>query len=160
MNPPDDLLPSAYKSNSIILDAAASPVCHICKYLDASIKSIRCALLDYSSVFDSVPRSLLLHKLGTFGCPKPLLVWVSDCFTNPTQCIRVSGNISKHSVKDSGVFQDANVFSTHISDISTSSSYHSLKYAHDTAFFQASSSNHEFQSFSFIHEFSVQAKLN
>lgn len=69
MNPLDDPFQSAYKCNRSALDAVASIIHHTCHSLDAPIKSIRCAFLDYSSVFDSVSWSVLLLELETFDYP-------------------------------------------------------------------------------------------
>lgn len=54
-------------------DAVAFLIHQIYKSLDPPMKSVGCALLDYSYTFDSVPQSLQLHKMEAFGCPKPLL---------------------------------------------------------------------------------------
>lgn len=66
-------------------DAVAYLIHHICKSLDASMKHVH-RTLDYSSAFDSVS-VFLLHKIEIFGCPGPLLAWLSDYFpTEPSAC--------------------------------------------------------------------------
>lgn len=68
-----DLLQFAYKTNRSTLDDVVFLVHNITKSLDAYTKSVRLASLDFSSDFDSVPRTLLLCKLIQFGYSKRLL---------------------------------------------------------------------------------------
>lgn len=124
MNP----LRFAYKSNRSFLDVIASLAHYICKLLDVSIKCARCALLDYSSAFDSIPRSLQFHKLETLGCSSPLLASPSDYFTNRTYCPQAGSWTSKPLVDDSVVLQGIvhlpYLLFTYINDLSVSSPRH------------------------------------
>ncbi|WP_432422668.1 RNA-directed DNA polymerase [Streptococcus dysgalactiae] len=152
MNVPHDPFQFAYKSNRCTLDAVSSLVHRIAKSLNDSAKSVRCVFLDYSSAFDSVPRSLLLHKLETFGCPNSLLAWLSDYFSGRTQFTRMGLKSSKPLVNDSGVLQGAvlspYLFSTFISDLSCTSPTVLFKYADDVVLCQSISNPSELVKFS------------
>lgn len=93
----------AHKSNRSTVNAFASPIHHIYKSLNTSMKSVRCALLDYSFAFHSFPRPVLIHKLQTFVCPTPFVTWPSDHFNNRTQCIQLGGKTSKQLRNNSSV---------------------------------------------------------
>lgn len=64
---PDNPYQFAYKSIRSTLHEAFSLIHHNCESLDASMKSIRCIILDYSVMFYSALRPLVFHKLETFG---------------------------------------------------------------------------------------------
>lgn len=74
----DDPLPFVYKSNRSTWAIVVFLVHNIPRSLDVSAISLRCVLLDFSLLFDSVPQSLFLRKLEQLDCPSCLLVWLSD----------------------------------------------------------------------------------
>lgn len=101
----DDPYQFDYKSNMLTLEAFASLIHHICKFLDKSMMFACCFVLDHSSTFDSVPRSVLSHKLEKFGYSRPLLAWLFGRYTNRTEYTRLGGETSKSLVTDRGALQ-------------------------------------------------------
>ena len=165
---PHDPLQFAYKPNRSTLDAVSTLVHYISKSLNSSVKSVRCVFLDYSSAFDSVSRSSLLFKLESFGTPRQLLSWLSDYFTERTQCTKLGKNTSSPLLINSGVLQGAvlspYLFSAFISDLSVPNPAHIQKYADDVVLCQTVSSSSEFSSFtenlSQIQQFSNNSGLH
>lgn len=87
-----------------ILNAFASPVHRVDKSSE-NVKFIRWDFLDFSSPFDPFSRFLLLRKLEEFGCPKHMLVWLSDYFTRKARCTRLKRKMYALLVNNSGVLQ-------------------------------------------------------
>ena len=118
---PEDVHQFAYKKNRCTLDAVSSLFHFVCKSLYDKAKHVHCAFLDYSSAFDSVPRSLLLKKLQSFGCPSSLLEWLLDYFSRRYQYVKLGKKQSTSSLSNSGVLQGAvlspYLFTTYISDL-------------------------------------------
>ena len=164
---PPDPFQFAYKANRSTLDAVSSLIHFISKSLNNSVKSVRCVFLDYSSAFDSVPRSQLLSKLQSFNCPRQLLSWLANYFTKREQCTKVNNRISKPLVNNSGVLQGAvlspYLFSTYINDLPVIAPANIFKYADDVALCQPVSVQSDLQTFlqnlSQIHQFSCQSGL-
>ena len=61
--------------------------------------------LDYSKAFDSVPHSLLIHKLKNFGINSNLLKWIRSYLTDRRQRVVVEGSSSDWLPVASGVPQ-------------------------------------------------------
>ena len=134
---PEDNHQFAYKRNRSTLDAVASLFHFVCKSLNDKAKHVHCAFLDYSSAFDSVPRSLLLKKLQSFGCPSSLLEWLQDYFSRRYQYVKLGKQQSTSSLNNSGVLQGAVLspflFTTYISDLPVDLPVRHFKYADDIA---------------------------
>jgi len=47
-------------------------------------KFVRCLLVDFSKAFDTVPHSIFLEKLETYGCPPHVISWLVSYLTNRT----------------------------------------------------------------------------
>lgn len=84
MYPSGDSFQFAYKTIESTLGAVTFCIHKICKFLDSSMQAVRCSFLDYSSAFYLVSRSLLLHTLEAFSCPRFLLARLFDYFTKGT----------------------------------------------------------------------------
>lgn len=93
--------------------------------LDASAKCIRDFFLDFSFIFDSVSRPLLLRKLETFRCPKSLLKSTCRCFSNRIQSTRIDRKIPTNVVQRAIPFC---LSSAHIDDLTTQSACQLLRY--------------------------------
>ena len=87
--------------------------CSSCQYdffnkLTASIdenEAIVIPYLDLHKAFDTVPHTLLMTKLASFGIKDPLLSWFSSYFTNRSQSVRVRNSVSASCPITSGVIQ-------------------------------------------------------
>lgn len=148
---PPDPLQFAYKPNRSTLDAVSFLIHRITKSLNESSKSVRCIFLDYSSAFDSVPRSRLLLKLESFGCPKQLIAWLANYFTNRMQSTKLGKVMSQPLTSNSGVLQGAVLspflFSAYISDLDVMSPACVVKYADDVVLCQPVSNLADFNAF-------------
>ena len=52
-------------------------------------------LLDFSSAFDAINHSILVHHFHTsFGCYNPVLQWLSNYLTDHTQYVSLSNHFS------------------------------------------------------------------
>ena len=60
-----------------------------------------------AKAFDSVPHSLLIHKLKTFGFNGSLLKWMTDYLKNRQQRVLINGTHSDWAIVQSGVPQGA-----------------------------------------------------
>ena len=62
------------------------------------------ALLDFSSAFDTIDHSILVHRLHTnFGSADTVLQWFSSYLTDRTQYISLSNNCSVFAPVHTGV---------------------------------------------------------
>ncbi|WP_204107535.1 reverse transcriptase domain-containing protein [Streptococcus dysgalactiae] len=164
---PSDPLQFAYKHERSTLDAVSCLLHFISKSLNGSTKAVRCVFLDCTSAFDRVPRSLLLQKLQSFGCPRYLLAWLTDYFTRRIQCTKIGKVVSKPLANNSGVLQGAVLspflFSVYLSDLQVPSPASIFKYADDIALAQPVSDFTDLASYSSnltsIHHFASQSGL-
>lgn len=69
----------------------------------SSVVLARCAFLDLSKAFDSLPHSLILHSLARVGVCGLLLDWFGDYLSGRSQCVVVQGASSPPKDVTSGV---------------------------------------------------------
>lgn len=106
--------------------------------------------LDNLSIFDSIPRCLLTHKLIKFSFSWSILAWMFSYFTDKIQYTILDGETSEPFINSLGVPQDvvqsSHLLSMCIGDLITNFSCHLLKYAQNVVFYQIAFGNKEFQS--------------
>jgi len=125
----------AYKENRSTLDAVATLTHHIAFELDKGSKNIRCAFLDFSSAFNTIPRSQVLDLLSKYGTPGWLVKWFGDYFTDCIQFVSLGGKSSECIPNDAGVSQGAVLspflFSAHLDGFRAELPNKLFKYADD-----------------------------
>lgn len=98
-----------------------------------SFRFFLCILLSHGS--------LILRKLEPFGYPNRLLTWLSDYFTNKTQCAILGRKKSTLLASIYGVLQGAVLppvlFPTYIGDLHASSRCQLFIYVDDVSFCQS-----------------------
>ncbi|CAH8447583.1 unnamed protein product [Heterobilharzia americana] len=97
----------AYKHRRSTLDAATVLHHNIVSSLDKGVKYVRCAFLDYSSAFDSVPRPLLLNKLAIAHTDPWVTKWLHSYFSERKQYTIHKGMRSTSLLTEAGVPQGA-----------------------------------------------------
>nr|CAH8869522.1 unnamed protein product [Trichobilharzia regenti] len=75
----------AYKHSRSTLDAAAVLYHNIAFSQDKGAKFVRCAILDCTSTFDSVPRDILLNKLAASQTECWAVNWLLSYFSGRKQ---------------------------------------------------------------------------
>ena len=66
------------------------------------------ALLDFSSAFDSIGHTILVHRIHTdFGFTDSVLQWFSSYLTDRTNCVSLSNHCSALALVHSGVPMDS-----------------------------------------------------
>nr|VZI10855.1 unnamed protein product [Spirometra erinaceieuropaei] len=108
----------AYKAKRSTLDAVALVVNSALKALDKGCREYACAFLDYSAVFNTVPRPLLLTKTSACGSPGWVVSWLRDNFTFRTQFVQSDKRKSLILPNDCGVLQGS-ILSSHLSALHT-----------------------------------------
>nr|CAH8864496.1 unnamed protein product [Trichobilharzia regenti] len=125
----------AYRQGRSTLDAAAVLHNSIVSSLDKDAKYVRCTFLDFTSAFDSVPRSLLLNKLSTTQTESWVTKWLHSYFSNRMQYTVYKGQSSSAVLTESGVPQGAVLspllFSFFLHDLPSSNDINFVKYADD-----------------------------
>ncbi|CAH8849001.1 unnamed protein product [Trichobilharzia szidati] len=125
----------AYKHSRCTLDAAVVLYHNIVSSLDRGAKYVRCAFLDYTSAFDSVPRSLLLSKLAATQSESWINKWLYSYFSDRKQYTVYNGKSSSTSLTLAGVTQGAVLspflFSFFLHDLPHSDVATFVKYADD-----------------------------
>ncbi|BHF80866.1 hypothetical protein SprV_0702399400 [Sparganum proliferum] len=130
-----DPLQFAYKAKRSTLDAVALVIHSALKALDKGCREYACALLDYSSAFNTVPRPLLLTKTSACGSPGWVVSWLSDYFTSLTQFVQSGKRKSSTLPNDCGVLQGSilspRLFFLHTDDLRSPNDCLLVKYADD-----------------------------
>nr|CAH8847516.1 unnamed protein product [Trichobilharzia regenti] len=97
----------AYKHSGSTLDAAAVLYHNIVSSLDKGAKFVRCAFLDYTAAFDSVPRDILLDKLAASQTECWAVNWLHSYFSERKQYTVYKGKYSTSLPAEAGVPQGA-----------------------------------------------------
>ena len=71
--------------------------------LDESAECLRCTLLEFTSVFDSVPRGQLLNKLSLTQTESWAINWLHSYFSNRMQYTVCKGKSSSAVLTEAGV---------------------------------------------------------
>nr|CAH8863804.1 unnamed protein product [Trichobilharzia regenti] len=125
----------AYKHSRSTLDAAAVLYHNIASSLDKGAKFVRCAFLDYTSAFDSVPRDILLNKLAASQTECWAVNWLHSYFSDRKQYTVYKGKSSTSLPTEAGVPQGAVLspflFSFFLHDLPHSDEINFVKYADD-----------------------------
>ncbi|KAI4873791.1 hypothetical protein NFI96_002788 [Prochilodus magdalenae] len=63
-------------------------------HLDSTNSYVRMLFIDFSSAFNTIIPSRLIHKLSTVGISSPLCSWIMDFLTCRPQCVRMGEHTS------------------------------------------------------------------
>jgi len=103
----DDVSNFAYKYNHSILDAVTTLYNNTALSLDNGSKVVKCTFLDYSSAFNTIPRSQTLERLKQFGASGWATKWLTGYFIGRTQYGSSGGQVSCALPNNAGVLQGA-----------------------------------------------------
>ena len=125
----------AYKCKRSTLDAVAVLHHNIVFGLEKGKKYVRCAFLDFTSAFDSIPRHLLLNKLISVDTDSWITNWLCSYLSGREQYTVFEGKCSTSLLSTVGVPQGAVLspllFSFFLHDLPSSTENTFVKYADD-----------------------------
>ncbi|CAH8500208.1 unnamed protein product [Schistosoma mattheei] len=125
----------AYRRKRSTLDAVAVLHHNIVFNLEKGKKYVRCAFLDYTSAFDSIPRQRLLNKLISVNTDSWITNWLCSYLSGREQYIVFGGKSSDSLLSQEGVPQGAVLspllLSFFLHDLPSSTENTFVKYADD-----------------------------
>ncbi|CAH8594088.1 unnamed protein product [Schistosoma intercalatum] len=145
----------AYRRKRSALDAVAVLHHNIVFNLEKGSKYVRCAFLDYTSAFDSIPRQRLLNKLISVNTDSWITNWLCSYLSGREQYTVFGGKSSESLLSHKGVPQGAVLspllFSFFLHDLPSSTENTFVKYADDlTVCMPISSSLHPIEMNEFL----------
>ena len=84
----------AYRANRSTDDAVSLAIHTALNHLDSTNSYVRMLFIDFSSAFNTIIPSRLIHKLSTLGISSPLCSWIMDFLTCRPQCVRMGEHTS------------------------------------------------------------------
>ncbi|VDP04985.1 unnamed protein product [Schistosoma margrebowiei] len=127
----------AYRCKTSTLDALAVLHHNIVFNLEKGKKYVRCAFLDYSSAFDSIPRQRLINKLISVNTDSWITNWLCSYLSGRGQYTVFGGRCSESLLSHEGVPQGAVLspllFSFFLNDLPSSTEDTFVKYEDDLA---------------------------
>ncbi|KAI4901817.1 hypothetical protein NFI96_010212 [Prochilodus magdalenae] len=89
----------AYRANRSTDDAVSLAIHTALNHLDSTNSYVRMLFIDFSSAFNTIIPSRLIHKLSTLGISSTLCSWIMDFLSCRPQCVRmvptpIIGNIT------------------------------------------------------------------
>ncbi len=89
------------------MDAVGLLAHTIAKSLDGGSKVLKVVFVDFSSDFNTIPRSQILDRLSSLGAPSWIVRWLLSYFTNRRQRVCLNGRCSPYLHNNVGVPQGA-----------------------------------------------------
>ncbi|CAH8499907.1 unnamed protein product [Schistosoma guineensis] len=145
----------AYRCKRSTLDAVAVLHHNIVFNLEKGQKYVRCAFLDYTSAFDSIPRQCLINKLISVNTDNWITSWLCSYLSGREQYTVFGGKCSEFLFSHEGVPQGAVLspllFSFLLHDLPSSTENNFVIYADDlTVCMTISSSSHPIEMNEFL----------
>ena len=111
---------------------------HITRLLETN-DYVRCLMVDFSKVFDTVSHPILIKKLKLFNLPLLILNWIIRFLSDRTQTVIINGKVSSRLKINQSIVQGSGIgpilFLIHVLDLKPLSIVNLIcKYADDTSF--------------------------
>ncbi|KAI4886572.1 hypothetical protein NFI96_000182 [Prochilodus magdalenae] len=84
----------AYRANRSTDDAVSLAIHTALNHLDSNNSYVRMLFIDFSSAFNTIIPSRLIHKLSTLGISSTLCSWIMDFLSCRPQCVRMGEHTS------------------------------------------------------------------
>ena len=136
----------AYKTNRSTDDALITLLDKITEHIDrAAGNYVRAVFIDYSSAFNTINPTSLIHKMVKKAIDNNIINWTYNFLTTRSQRVKANGEIS-HSITTStgspqGCVLSPRLFSLYVEDMPVSDSFTIIKYADDTVLLEFLTSN-------------------
>ncbi|KAI4878395.1 hypothetical protein NFI96_006324 [Prochilodus magdalenae] len=127
----------AYRANRSTDDKVSLAIHTALNHLDSTNSYVRMLFIDFSSAYNTIIPSRLIHKLSTLGISSPLCSWIMDFLTCRPQCVRM-GEHTSHSLTLStgcpqGIVLSPLLYTLYTYDCTTTYSSNTIiKFADDT----------------------------
>ena len=133
-----DPLQFAYKPKRGVEDATLHLLDTVTKHLDSQNSLVRILFMDFSSAFNTVNISTLLHRLQQLQVNPALTLWIKEFLKDRPQHVKVQGATSTNVILNTGVPQGCVLspilFSIYTNEITCSiNGFKLFKYADDLA---------------------------
>ncbi|KAI4882201.1 hypothetical protein NFI96_003940, partial [Prochilodus magdalenae] len=134
-SPPSTLDPHqfTYRANRSTDDAVSLAIHTALNHLDSTNSYVRILFIDFSSAFNTIIPSRLIHKLSTLGISSPLCSWIMDFLTCRPQCVRVGEpSLTLSTGCPQGIVLSPLLYTLYTHDCTTTYSSNTIKIADDT----------------------------
>ena len=113
-------------------------ITHVVSQLLENNKYVRCPMIDFTKVFDTIDHLFLLKKLGAFGLPPLIVKWVVDFLTGRSQSTKLGQSLSNWLIINRNIIQGSGlgpmlfiIYAEYLKAIGVTN--HLWKYADDTS---------------------------
>ncbi|KAI4882647.1 hypothetical protein NFI96_005649, partial [Prochilodus magdalenae] len=127
----------AYRANRSTDDAVSLAIHTALNHLDSTNSYVRMLFIDFSSAFNTIIPSRLIHKLSTLGISSTLCSWIMDFLSCRPQCVRMGEHTSPSLTLSTGCPQgivlSPLLYTLYTHDCTTTYSSNTIiKFANDT----------------------------